>query len=69
MGGSVEGLQTTINWFSTLKGQNIQIFDGHGDPFQLYDYDLSIAKIKPTSNNARRIIKRYNLKRYSLECG
>lgn len=42
-GGSVEKLQESINWIETLKGRGIVVYGGHEDPFELDDYDLSIA--------------------------
>lgn len=44
-GGSVEKLQFSINWISTLKGHNIQIYGGHESPFDLDSYDLTIATL------------------------
>lgn len=46
-GGSVEKLQQSINWIETLKGKGIVIYGGHGNSFELDDYDLNIA----TTNN------------------
>lgn len=42
-GGSLEKLQESINWIETLKGGGIIVYGGHGESFELDDYDLRIA--------------------------
>lgn len=48
-GGSEEKLKETVGYISTLKGHNIQIYGGHEAPFDLDNYDLSIAYNKKMS--------------------
>lgn len=42
-GGSVEKLQSSIDVLSSLKGKGLTIYGGHEEPFELDEYDLSIA--------------------------
>lgn len=52
-GGSVEKLEESIKIFSTLKGNNIQVMPGHGDEFELDNYDLNKINNNPLNTTQR----------------
>lgn len=43
--GSKEKLHNSIAFFESLKGKGYSIYPGHGEAFELDDYDLSICKL------------------------
>ena len=49
-GGSVEKLYGSIKIISTLKGNNLRVMPGHGDDFDLDEYDLKKMNNNPLNN-------------------
>lgn len=49
-GGSVEKLEETVKMLEDLKGNNFQVLPGHGEEFELDDYDLSKMSFNPLNN-------------------
>lgn len=56
-GGSVEKLEDSIFLLASLKGKHLRVMPGHGDDFQLDEYDL---------NKMKNQIRNYPLKRHIL---
>lgn len=46
-GGSVEKLEESIKVISALKGNSLRVMPGHGDEFELDEYDLSKMNNNP----------------------
>ena len=46
-GGSVEKLKESMKVMESLKGQHLKVMPGHGDEFELDDYDLSKMNFNP----------------------
>lgn len=46
-GGSVEKLEESIKIIESLKGQHLIVMPGHGDEFELDEYDLSKMNFNP----------------------
>jgi glyoxylase-like metal-dependent hydrolase (beta-lactamase superfamily II) len=46
-GGSVEKLEESIKIIESLKGQHLIVMPGHGEEFELDEYDLSKMKSNP----------------------
>lgn len=46
-GGSVEKLEESKKKIETLKGKHLKVIPGHGDEFELDDYDLSKMNFNP----------------------
>ncbi len=49
-GGSVEKLEGSVKMLDALKGNHCQIYPGHGEEFELDDYDLSKMNFNPLNN-------------------
>lgn len=49
-GGSVKKLEESIKIIKTLKGKQLKAIPGHGEGFELDDYDLSKMNFNPLNN-------------------
>jgi len=49
-GGSVEKLEESMKIISALKGNNLKVMPGHGEGFELDEYDLSKMNFNPLNN-------------------
>ena len=49
-GGSVEKLEESIKIIEALKGKQLKVMPGHGEPFSLDEYDLNKMKIITTKS-------------------
>lgn len=49
-GGSVEKLNDSMNVIAALKGNNLRVMPGHGEEFELDEYDLSKMNYNPLNN-------------------
>ena len=47
-GGSEEKLKESISFFNTLKGNHLIVYPGHGDFFNLEEYDLNKSLFRKT---------------------
>lgn len=50
-GGSVEKIEESIKIIESLKGQRLIVMPGHGDEFELDEYDLSKMNNNPLNNS------------------
>ena len=46
-GGSVQKLEESIKIFTALKGNNLKVMPGHGEEFELDEYDLNKMNFNP----------------------
>ena len=49
-GGSVENLEESMKVISALKGNNLKVMPGHGEKFELDEYDLSKMNYNPLND-------------------
>ena len=49
-GGSVEKLEKSMKIIAALKGHNLRVMPGHGDEFELDEYDLNKMNFNPLNN-------------------
>lgn len=49
-GGSVDKLEKSVKMLEALKGNHLQVLPGHGEEFELDDYDLSKMSFNPLNN-------------------
>lgn len=49
-GGSVEKLEESVKLLEALKGNHLQVLPGHGEEFELNDYDLCKMNFNPLNN-------------------